>query len=205
MADEPSKSGDGRTPLLLQGISTFATVVATLVTIAGFVLGLVATDTIEISRPDEQGPAATVTAPPRTVVETVTVTAPVAADPGSGPCNGEPNEDRRSANRISLGSCEAMIETVNDRDWFLFESPAGGQVELTVQKEEGAEEFGTIIVTVFDGASEVESEHVAADEPLVLPYTLESGSEMAIEVMDGCGPPGGCGLDAYTIELDAFG
>lgn len=181
----------------------FLAAASTLATIAGLVVALVATDTIAISRPGESQtaepqPARTVT---QTVTETVTVPAPAASPEPNGPCSQEPNEDRLSAVPVSLGSCDAAIETENDRDWYRFETPSGGQFELTVQKAETSEEFGTIIATVYVDEEQVESEQVASDEPFVLRYTLAAGSELLIELIDGCSP-GGCGVGGYSFELE---
>jgi hypothetical protein len=139
-----------------------------------------------------------------TVTETVTAMPPLAKRGGPGGCNREPNDDRISASPISLGACGAALETQNDHDWFLFETPKGGQFELIVQKEETGEEGDTIIAVIYEGSSQIEDEHVAADEPFILRQTLQPGAELAIEILDGCGPPGGCGLGGYSLELRAL-
>lgn len=182
-------------------------VVSTLATLAGVVVALVATDTIVISASGDTT-TTEVTVPPRTVTatvtETVTAVPPLAKGGEAGGCNQEPNDDRISATLVSLGACEAVLETQNDRDWFLFETPRGGQFELVVQKEETEEESGTIIVVIYEGSNQIEDEHVAADEPFTLRQTLQPGAELAVEIVDGCGPPGGCGLGGYSLELRAL-
>lgn len=121
-----------------------------------------------------------------------------------GPCNREPNEDRMSALLISLETCEAALETDNDNDWFRFESPRGGQFQLVFEKEKTSQANGSIIVTVWADQQQIESpEHLTAEKPLVIPYTLKAGSELAMELIDGCAP-GGCGLGGYSIAVKSL-
>lgn len=189
-----------RLQLLLAAVSTLALV-------AGVVVALAVTDTIVIQS-QVSTEFVTETEPARTVTVTETVrrrasSPPPIATEAVGDCSREPNEDRVSAVPIAIGTCSAAIETQNDRDWYRFESPGGGQFRLTVQKAETAEEGGTIIATLYDDAGRIESEHVAADEPLTISYTLAPGSELVLELVDGCSP-GGCGVGGYSFELEAL-
>ncbi|HVQ57860.1 MAG TPA: hypothetical protein VMS60_03025 [Solirubrobacterales bacterium] len=178
--------------------------VGAIATVAGAVAAFVVTDRISISSNGTTSGETTSAPEPAetvTVTETVTVPPPISAGVDPGSCDQEPNEARIDARRISLGVCNAAIETQNDHDWYLFETPRGGQFQLTIQKELTAEESGTVIATIYDSGGEVESQHVAADEPFSFSYTLSPEAEFAIELIDGCSP-GGCGVGEYSLELE---
>jgi hypothetical protein len=175
--------------------------ICTLATVAGLIVALVATDTIVISSPNDGDAGKAEAEPPLTVTEPVTRTESESSAPRvPADCTREPNDERIEATPVALGVCRAGIETLNDQDWYRFTSPQGGPVTARIEKAESGELGDVIAVTIFEDDAQIESELVASDEPFTFPYTLASGSEMIIEIQDGCSPA--CGPSGYVLKLE---
>lgn len=178
--------------------------ISAVATIAGVMVALLATDTIVISSPGSAGAETTQSEPlvvPETVVETVTVPPPAPDVRVTGPCNREPNEQRIEATPISLGVCRAAVETGNDRDWYLFQSPRGGQVKVVVERAETKESGDVIAASLYEReGGPIATEIVASDEPFVFAHTLPPESELAIRIEDGCAPA--CEPAGYALKIE---